>query len=185
LNDPALDLRGVVTDLPIELHGGWSPTPAREWRGAAAAPEPLVALALLRRGGVLRWARTGADGRDAPALPLRLSLLPYDRAGRHVQVVLEVGHAQVRDGCTVPSPAYRPSLADTTVARTGHPIDLAAIDGAEPINLAALFLARRDATFARNGIWHLRPALAARLDEATARLLTRGRTGRLVAGGTL
>jgi hypothetical protein len=46
---------------------------------------------------------------------------------------------------------------DTTGAGTGRPIDLAAIDGPKSIHLGRLFLARRDATLARNGIWHCAP----------------------------
>jgi hypothetical protein len=177
LDDVGLELRGAVADLSVRIGGGWSSRAGREWVGAAVAAEPLVAIVLLASGGTLRWARTDGRTRDAPELPLRLSLLAYDAAGQDVQVSFAVGGAALRDRCLVASADYRPTVADQAAARTGRVVWLATVEGQGPLRLGALFLARRDATFARKGIWHLRPPLAARLDGRTAGLLTRGRTG--------
>jgi hypothetical protein len=172
------DLRGVVADLPVVVRGAWVPGPRAEWVGLASAPEPLVAVALLARGGAVRWARTDKSARDAAELPVRLLLLPYPD-GRHVQVNWAVGGAWVADRHPVPSPGYRPSVPPAAAAHTGRPVVLAAFDGPDPLRLGALFLPRRDARFVRKGIWRLRPALAASLPPPVARFLTFGRSGRL------
>lgn len=47
-----------LSHLTVTVDGEWSPLPKRDWRGAAVADEPLVAVNLLLVDKDIEWAKS-------------------------------------------------------------------------------------------------------------------------------
>jgi hypothetical protein len=177
----AMDFTGVcfhsLTSLPVTLEGGWLPPPWREWRGVAAAGEPLVAVAFLDSGAVVEWCKS--ERRSAENLAVRFLLLPYDADGRDVQVNFSVGDGGCRGRSLLVSSDWVPEIPDRRELRAGVLERLVEVTAEPRVELALLLIARRDVRSARNGLWRVRNQLADLIPEPFRRLLTYGRTGRL------
>jgi hypothetical protein len=111
---------------------------------------------------------------------VRLLLSAYDAAGLDVRADFGVGNSNSVGRCTVPSPAYRPAIPARRELRCGTIEPFARLAGEPALDLSLLLIARQDVKSARNGLWHLRPELAAAVtDPQLRRMLTYGRAGEL------
>jgi len=113
-------------------------------------------------------------------MEIHLALFPYDKASIDVQVNFGVSRSIILGRSVLPSPTYVPKVPPRREVRAGRVEPFALLEGTPSIELSFLFIAREDVKSARNGLWHLRPELAARVENPQLRrVLTYGRTGRL------
>jgi hypothetical protein len=164
-----------LTAVAATLEGGWSPLPHRDWRGVAAAAEPLVAVAFLDCGTVVQWGKS--ERGSAEKLEVRLALLPYDAEGLDVQVNFSVGQGGGRWRSVLAPSGCVSVIPDRRELRTGVIERFAELTGEPRVELSMLLIGRRDVRSARNGLWRLREALADSIPEPFRRILTYGRTG--------
>jgi hypothetical protein len=177
-----MDLVGIdfrcLTPFEVALEGCSSPFTSREWRGVALAREPLVAIAFLACGNMVEWYKS--ERGSAEKLEVRLALFPYGSDGLDVQVNFSVGHGGGRWRSIVASRECLPVIPDRREMRTGIIERFAEVAGTPRMNLAILFIARRDVRSARNGLWRVGKELAHSIPEPFQRVLTYGRSGRIV-----
>jgi hypothetical protein len=171
-----------TTPLLITIEGQWSPGLKRDWDGLASAPEPFVALVFLSTPSGCKWAKSQ---RGEATREVRLALFPYDELGKDVQVNFSVGRGYLLARSELPSPAYRPVMCGQQTFQCGLIKTFTQLVGDPYLDLLILFLARQDVRSARNGLWHLRPALADSISSDSIRqMMTYGRTGHLPYGTT-
>lgn len=175
-----MGIAGVIQDrvpgtkeLPVTLTGQM--TGRRRWSGRAAAQEPIVGMSIVVAGPKCHWVKSG---QREPELPIDVQLPAYDEGDRDVQVAAGVGGNFVYSRCVLVG-REQPLCVEPHPGRTGGPILLAVVEGDPRIELHALFIALSDVKFGRNRLWHLRPELAANIEEPLRSVLTRGRTGEL------
>jgi hypothetical protein len=166
-----------ITPLLISVEGQWSPGLIRDWHGQASAHEPFVALVFLSAPSGCKWAKSQ---RGEATRELRLALFPYDEMGKDVQVNFSVGRGYLFARSELPSSDHRPVISGKQTFQSGVIKKFTQVVGDPYLDLLILFLARQDVRSARNGLWHLRPALADSISSDSIRqMMTYGRTGHL------
>lgn len=169
----------ALRQIDVSVSGEWQAGATRDWRGQARAPEPVVAISFAVKGAQVSWCKS--ERANPVGQPVRLLLGHYDSAMRDVQVNFSVGKGGVVSRTVVDSPTYRPKFQATMTVATASFIQFTTVEGSQPVQLFALFLAGSDVKVGRNGLWHLRPKLVESVPVDFRNLLTYGRTGEWAA----
>ncbi len=148
----------------------------RLWRGHALAAEPLVALVLIENADGLHWTRTSHRGSETPEMQIMYA--PVDQDGLKIQVAFSIQDATACGSAVVPSIQTHP-MPRLERTFTGEVHSFGAV--APTCELKAMFLARRDVTSVRNGIWHARANLIRDMADPWRAVFTYGRTGTIQA----
>jgi len=146
----------------------------RLWAGALEAAEQIVALAILKSGTYVSWAR--CSHRAVDPLELRILFSPTSQDGRLVSVAFGIGDAHTYGVAEVESSMTHPApeIADHV---TGELVDIGVVHGVPEIEMKAIFMARSDVKSVRNGVWHARVAHLESLEDPWRTMLTYGRAG--------
>lgn len=164
-----------LTPLTLTVEGQWLPLPKRDWRGRSTSTAPVLAMSFVTSEGDCQWSKSA---RKEAEIEVRVLLGHYYASGLDVQVNFGVGRSGSRSRCLVSSPTYVPVIAQRREFPCGTITSFATVDGKPAVELSVLFIARQDVKSARNGLWHLRPELAALVtDPQLHRILTYGRVG--------
>jgi hypothetical protein len=184
--------RGALVRVPVQMRGAWTPEMAlssgwtrREWQGLARADEPLVAVLFARVADTIEWHKSDRPPRRDPADAVAVHTLDVSlgiTAGpgqplASLDARTHRAHANVT--ISVPGGGLAPAIPDQHATSTGVLLDLVAFDGTPRVTFALLFLAASQVKVGRNGLWHVRRALAPALHEPLRTILTRGRHGSL------
>lgn len=161
----------------VVLSGGPASHPTagyRLWTGTLKAEEPIVALAILKIGADVFWARS--SHKASASLDLHIQFSPMTEERKDVQVAFCLG-----DACT-----YSRSFVETALAHpspdiknhvTGEVFDVAVIKGHPIIELKALLMVRSDVNSVRKGVWHAKVSQLENLTKPWLTMLTYGRAG--------
>jgi hypothetical protein len=172
---------GALTRSPVRVRiARVSDTPAH-WQGRAEADTAIVAVALARHRGQLRWnksSRRGPWSDDLPGLHIGVWISELESATL-------VGPASVQLQLSGAAPAWsvmtrKPEpveLRERFDAVTGTPAPLLHITGDDPLDVALLFIARSDVRSLRSGIWNPREAALHGVPPDWSAILTSPRTG--------
>ena len=172
-------LSDALRQIEVSVSGEWQAGATRDWRGQAHAPEPVVAISFVVKGAQVSWCKS--ERGNSVGQPVRLLLTHYDSAMRDVLVNFSVGEGHVVSRTVVDAPTYRPKFQATMTFMTASFIPFTTVDGSQPVQLFALFLAASEVKVGRNGLWHLRPKLVESVPVDFRNLLTYGRTGEWAA----
>lgn len=173
---PPLDIPSA-TRVPIQLVGRPVIAPVsgyRNWVGQIVAPQPAVALIMTVVGEEVRWTRTTNKG--SMALGTSILFAPFDADGRDIEVCLTVLDATVTGRTQVKSQQEQP-MPYVGQFQTGVICDIARVGNDPSCELKVLVLVRDDVHSVRNGVWHIRGAVASLIPEPWHTVLTYGRTG--------
>lgn len=176
--------------VPVKIEGDWIPVRYVgyvAWEGVVHADEPITALALVREGNTVRWARVGRD--PASALRISLKVSPRETSVSRCDVSMALsmwpeavttGHGRVYLAADAALSSTAPFVFSLNHAQTGQPFWFAKAWTDVDLRFGALFLPQTMTRSARNGLWHMRERQTVGstvLDDA----LSKGRTGQFAA----
>jgi hypothetical protein len=166
----------TAKEIEISITGGQETHPTagyRRWGGMAVSTEPIVGMGIIETEHAYSWVRS--SNRES-SLEMGILFSPYDASGKNISVSFAMGDSVVCDSCTVLSRQTEPNPLPGQY-ESGAVICFAQIQSERPFVLHALFLAKTDVQFERNGIWHLKPEHVHALDEAWRKAMVFGRNG--------
>jgi hypothetical protein len=164
-----------ATKVSATLSGSWKRPRYWDWNGTLAATEPIVALALMRIGNRLEWARSEKGPKST--LDVRL-LLAYDAPDKSdVFVSFCVGDNLTRWRTRLDDPDKPPQPPETCSIPIGRVFPFCGPFGIPVIGLFGLVVLRSQVTGARNGLWHLKVPFREQLPSDWAHILSYGRKG--------
>jgi hypothetical protein len=170
-------LKSVLTVTDIIVSGDWVPGPKRDWQGLACSQRTLASVVFMRTVDGIAWSKS-----ERPTIighDVRLLLGQCENGNLDLYATFSAGDGQQQTLVRAPSDDYRPEMPARITAQTGSIVPVCTLATSPEVEFSVLFIDGADVQVGRNGLWHVRPRIAEKIDEPMRSVLTCGRTGGL------